>query len=53
PKEDYEILYELYFKNTSIHKLASKLGITRPAVRYRRNRALERLRKIILKQAKN
>jgi RNA polymerase sigma factor (sigma-70 family) len=52
PKDDYEILYELYFKNTSIHQLAKKLGITRPAVRYRRDKALERLKKIILKQAK-
>ena len=49
PKEDYEILYEIYFKNTSIHKLAKQLGITRPAVRYRRDRALEKLRKIIKK----
>ena len=53
PKDDYEILYELYFKNTSMHQLAKKLGVTRPAVRYRRDRALKRLRKIILEQEKS
>jgi len=53
-KEDYDILYELYFKNTSIHQLSRNLGISRSAVRYRRAKALKRLKKIILKkQAKN
>jgi RNA polymerase sigma factor (sigma-70 family) len=52
-KEDYSILYELYFKNTSIHQLAKEFSISRSTVRYRRARALKRLKKIILKQAKN
>jgi transposase-like protein len=47
-KEDYDIVYELYFKNTSIHQLSKKLGISRPAVRWRRGKALKRLKKIIL-----
>jgi hypothetical protein len=33
-KEDYNLLYELYFKNTSIHQLSKNLGISRPAVRW-------------------
>ena len=52
-KEDYEILYELYFKNATIHQLAEKLGISRPTVRYRRDKALKKLREIILKEKKN
>ena len=49
-KEDYEILYELYFKHTSVHQLGRSLGITCKAVRYRRARALERLKEIIKKR---
>jgi len=32
-KEDYEILNDLFFKNTSIHQLSKKLDIVRPGVR--------------------
>lgn len=46
--DDYDILYEIYFKQTSIHQLSKKLGISRPAVRYRKNRALRNLKKIII-----
>jgi len=46
--DDYNILYEIYFKHTSIHKLSKKLGISRPAIRYRKNRALRELKKIII-----
>jgi len=49
-KEDYEILYELYFKHTSVHQLSKQLGISRPAVRYRRDKALNQLKEIILKK---
>jgi DNA-directed RNA polymerase specialized sigma subunit len=52
-KENYEILYELYFKNTSIHQLSKNLGIARPGVRWRRDKALKKLKKVILKQVKN
>jgi len=52
-KEDYEILYELYFKNTSIHQLSKKLSVFRSTVRWRRDKALERLEGIIKKQTKN
>jgi DNA-directed RNA polymerase specialized sigma subunit len=51
-KEDYEILYELYFKHTSIHKLSKKLAVSRPAVRYRRDKAIKNLKEIVLKQQK-
>jgi DNA-directed RNA polymerase specialized sigma24 family protein len=51
-KEDYSILYELYFKNTSIHQLSKKLNISRPAVRWRRDKALKRVKEIILKNSK-
>ena len=44
-KEDYEILYELYFSHTSIHHLSKKLGISRSTVRYRRDKALKQLKK--------
>jgi len=46
-KDDYEILYELYFNNASIHQLSKKLGISRSTVRYRRDKAIKQLKKII------
>jgi len=49
-KEDYEILYELYFKHTSVHQLGRSLGITCKAVRWRRDKALKELKKILLKK---
>jgi DNA-binding Lrp family transcriptional regulator len=52
-KEDYDILYELYFKNTSIHQLSRKLNISRPAVRWRRDKALKKLEEVIDKRMKN
>jgi len=48
-KDDYEILYELYFNNTSIHQLSKKLAISRPAVRYRRDKAIKRLKDLIIR----
>ncbi len=51
-KEDYDILYELYFKNISIHQLSKKLNISRSTVRWRRDKALKRLKKIISKNNK-
>jgi len=50
-KEDYEILYELYFKHTSVHQLGRSLGITCKAIRWRRDKALKRLKEIIEKQS--
>jgi DNA-directed RNA polymerase specialized sigma subunit len=49
-KKDYEILYELYFKHTSVHQLGRSLGITCKAIRWRRNKALKQLKKIIFKK---
>ena len=49
-KEDYEILLELYFKHTSVHQLGRSLGITCKAIRWRRDKALKRLKRIILKK---
>ena len=51
-KEDYEILLELYFKHTSVHQLGRSLGITCKAIRWRRDRALKRLREIFEKELK-
>jgi len=51
-KEDYDILYELYFKNTSIHQLSKNLGIARSTIRWRRDKALKMLKEIILRQMK-
>ena len=47
-KDDYEILYELYFNNASIHQLSKKLGVSRATVRRRRDKAKERMRGIFL-----
>jgi RNA polymerase sigma factor (sigma-70 family) len=52
-KADYDILYELYFNHTSVHQLSKKLGISRPAVRYRRDKALKRLKEIIKKEMRD
>jgi len=49
---DMELINELYFNHTSIHKLASRYGITRSAVRYRRDKALARLKEIFEKEMK-
>ena len=48
-KDDYEILYELYFNNASIHQLSKKLDIPRSTLRYRRDRAIKNLKEIISK----
>jgi RNA polymerase sigma factor (sigma-70 family) len=49
-KNDYQIIYELYFNNTSIHQLSKKLGISRSGIRYRKNKALKQLKSIISKE---
>ena len=48
-KDDYDILYELYFKHTSVHQLGRSLGVTCKAIRWRRNEALNRLKETIEK----
>jgi DNA-directed RNA polymerase sigma subunit (sigma70/sigma32) len=48
-KKDYEILHELYYKNTSLHQLSKKLGVDRSTLRYRRDKALRHLKEIITK----
>jgi DNA-directed RNA polymerase specialized sigma24 family protein len=53
PEEDYEILYELYFKHTSVHQLSRSLGITCKAIRWRRARALKNLKEIVKKEMKS
>ena len=49
PKE-YEVIYELFFCNRSVHSLAMKLGVSRPTIRYRKDRALQHLKEIILNE---
>ena len=48
---NYEIIYELYFNDNSIHQLSKKLGISRSGIRYRKTKALKQLKNIILRQA--
>ena len=50
PEDDYQIIYELFFKHTSIHQLSKKLGISRSGIRYRKNKALKQLKSIISKE---
>jgi len=50
-RSNYKILYELYFKGTSIHRLSKKLGVSRDMIRYLKTRALKQLKNIILRQA--
>jgi RNA polymerase sigma factor (sigma-70 family) len=50
---DRELISELYFNHTSIKKLAKKYGITRSAIRYRRDKALKSLKGIVEKEMKN
>jgi len=47
--DDYEVITELYFNNTSIHQLSKKLGLSRPAIRYRRDKAIKRLKDLIIR----
>jgi RNA polymerase sigma factor (sigma-70 family) len=49
---DRELVSELYFNNTSIKKLAKSLGVSRSAIRYRRDKALERLKEIVEKKTR-
>jgi len=49
---DRDLINELYFKHASIHILAKKYNISRTAVRYRRDKALARLRETIEKEMK-
>lgn len=51
-EEDRALITALYFENVSIHKLAKQLGISRPTVRWRRERALKRLKEVINEQNK-
>ena len=48
-RDDYKLLYELYFNNASIHQLSKKLAISRSTLRYRRDRAIKNLKEIISK----
>jgi RNA polymerase sigma factor (sigma-70 family) len=50
---DRELISELYFNNTSIKKLAKSLGVSRSDIRYRRDKALERLKEIVEKEIEN
>ena len=49
-RSNYKILYELYFNDTSIHRLSKKLGISRGMIRYLKTKALKQLKNIILRQ---
>ncbi|MGB9695497.1 MAG: hypothetical protein ACP5SB_00410 [Caldisericaceae bacterium] len=47
PKDDFELIYELFFEHRSVHKLADKLSISHSALRYRRDKALALLKQKI------
>ncbi|MGC8758233.1 MAG: sigma factor-like helix-turn-helix DNA-binding protein [Caldisericaceae bacterium] len=49
PEEERALITAFYFENISIHKLARQLGVSRPAIRYRRRRALQLMKKMIRK----
>ena len=49
-KDDYEIINGLFFKHMTVYQLTKELGIPRSTVRYRRDKALNQLKKIILKK---
>jgi DNA-directed RNA polymerase specialized sigma subunit len=48
-KDDYEIINGLFFRHMTVYQLTKELGIPRSTVRYRRDKALKQLKKIILK----
>ena len=49
-KDDYEIINGLFFKHMTVYQLTKELGIPRSTVRYRRDKALKQLKKIILRK---
>jgi DNA-directed RNA polymerase specialized sigma24 family protein len=44
---DRELINELYFNCASVNKLSKKYGTTPSTIRYRRAKALERLKEIV------
>jgi len=49
---DRELISELYFKHASVNKLSKKYGTTCSTIRYRRDKALERLKEIVDREMK-
>ena len=49
-KDDYKIINGLFFKHMTVYQLTKELGIPRSTVRYRRDKALKQLKKIIFKK---
>ena len=50
--EDYALLYELYFKHTSLHTLSRTLHIPRSTLRYRKRLALAHIKQVIEEKQK-
>ena len=48
--EEYEVIYGLFFRNRSVRSLAMELGVSRPTIRYRKDRSLKHLKEIILNE---
>jgi DNA-directed RNA polymerase specialized sigma24 family protein len=48
-----ELVSELYFNYTSVNKLSKKYPIPRSTIRYRRDKALAKLKEIVEKEVKN
>jgi DNA-directed RNA polymerase specialized sigma24 family protein len=49
---DKELVSELYFNHASVNKLSKKYAIPRSTIRYRRDKALEKLKEIVEKKMK-
>jgi RNA polymerase sigma factor (sigma-70 family) len=51
--DDKELISELYFKHVSVNKLSKKYAIPRSTIRYRRDKALAKLKEIVDREMKN
>ena len=44
PPKDYELIYELYFKNRSEKEYAQRLGVSQQAIHVRKKRILKKIK---------
>ena len=44
PYEDYQVIHEIYFEGHTEEQAADELGITLPAVKYRKRRSIKQLK---------
>ena len=53
PPKDYELIYELYFKNRSEKEYAQMLGVSQQAIHVRKKRILKKIKNIFQAALKN